>query len=1570
MLIRKILNGFTVGAILTVMAAHAEWTPPTLSTWDDLDTLVSGEYSSMTNYACIYPPFFSFGLYAGFFAFAPEDEIATVTNLFTAGNILGVPVWKIHVTETQTTERVWLLYGESANEPFRTNAVPANFDPIQWVEDSYGTPPAWLTGEDVDQWYKWRDRSRMHLEMTLIATNDWPVFLEAIRIAATNNPAPEMPPPTLPADTNRLAFAGIEQCGSQAIRLWLYSPPDQAPIDLFGSNILPPPSNRWSIIGSIPAGDPFSAWDEPITGGRAFFQAARNDVDSDGDGIPDGREMLAYGTRTDTSDTDGDGISDREELYRYETNPDAIDSDGDGLSDDEEVAAGLNPNLDDSDFDGLKDCEELYVYFTNPKDPDYDNDGISDGDEILVHNTSPFSTDTDDDGVTDDDEIGASMSPLLVDSDSDGIDDYTDLHTSFLSPTDGSDAGNDEDDDDFSNLNEYSDLWSMTVDAYSNAAPRFVFVTRWPGLNNIRRRAATYGADLNCLVLGDAGQASALLRIPPTKQINASMVKQLYHTSPSGFFLNGTPLSSLPSPISVPDSSGTAEYRLTAIPSAQGTLAEVWLTDDQGQNSTMHLNCRVPKMTQARIEAQQSANYKIVSFGQTGELFVPWEPGLYEQTHVHVDPSYDHTGLSGIPYLPNRSYSLARVSGEATNYTASLNKNAYYSAWKGRRGLPLPIGHHQVTAGFDFNLDGELATEESSLSCDVYVVKVDFGIKRRNGDVVPDAIEQSSGSVLQLTSLTNTLGSYLSLTEPTVAPSDALNRLTYKFKTWTPTYCHGAIRLYRNGVLFMNAGAAETNVAPSALSATWTLDATVGGIVDLSLVAYDPAGREVTRDTVRINAIPCEPADGRILYVRPDSTTPTPPYDSFDKHAAHKIGDAVRFMEQGDNVLVSPYGPVYQEYDIQITKGGVIAGLGGQWTVVNPSTNTTPLAESFDYTYLPEIQPGSTNANSMFRVDCSGGESGQLSVSGFRLRHGVANQTPGWGGAIYADSKSSSLCISHLYFDDNRATELGGAVFSRYMSDIIFDTCVFKNNLCEYDDGGNACFTKGMGGAIASICSTMTITNCILEQNAARVVKAGGNPTSGSAGGGGDIYNYFGTLKLIMSVSKGAKAGYAKEALPLTPSDSKTYFTGDGGSLLVHGDKDNTSIEIRDCRFEDSISYGNGGAISLSYDSSPEARTYFVLGWPSLQFPPATATPNELGGGCVGSVSNVVFKRSQGGWQGGAISANGRGMSLNIADSVFDECKGGTTHLRDGKGGAVAIGGGLQADASPMSDILVARCIINSCSASGNGGGIYVTIRGKLRVLDTTIDSCSAKNSGQGEPLPSNDYRVSEGMGGGIHVSAGGYVYFDSENSLGTQILWCNAAVSGGGFSVKSGRAFIQGAIAIQGNTADGASADGYGNGGGVFVTTSYYDDNPPFGAGWGAATLYNEDGFLSSTIFGVTVTGNRANRWGGGVYAGISPPWYGSVPPKNLDAAMITFKYAAVQGNVAFRAANISSFKPAQIAAERIQGDAAVLAFDGTTVSGNGTTDIGIYAWDSIEPTMVGTVFGTLAVTNILEVP
>lgn len=46
-----------------------------------------------------------------------------------------------------------------------------------------------------------------------------------------------------------------------------------------------------------------------------------------------------------------------------------------------------------------------------------------------------------------------------------------------------------------------------------------------------------------------------------------------------------------------------------------------------------------------------------------------------------------------------------------------------------------------------------------------------------------------------------------------------------------------------------------------------------------------------------------------------------------------------------------------------------------------------------------------------------------------------------------------------------------------------------------------------------------------------------------------------------------------------------------------------------------------------------------------------------------------------------------------------------------------------------------------------------------------------------------------------------------------------------GGLSVKSGTLIVAGAMVVSDNQAEGASPSGFGNGGGLFVTTSEWDD-------------------------------------------------------------------------------------------------------------------------------------------------
>jgi hypothetical protein len=76
------------------------------------------------------------------------------------------------------------------------------------------------------------------------------------------------------------------------------------------------------------------------TTAREFVFRVR--IDSDGDGLSDGREQFTYKTNPKNPDSDSDGLNDFTEV-QLGTNPLAPDTDGDGYSDDYEYRTGYNP---------------------------------------------------------------------------------------------------------------------------------------------------------------------------------------------------------------------------------------------------------------------------------------------------------------------------------------------------------------------------------------------------------------------------------------------------------------------------------------------------------------------------------------------------------------------------------------------------------------------------------------------------------------------------------------------------------------------------------------------------------------------------------------------------------------------------------------------------------------------------------------------------------------------------------------------------------------------------------------------------------------------------------------------------------------------------------------------------------------------------------------------------------------------------------------------------------------------------------------------------------------------------
>ena len=136
-------------------------------------------------------------------------------------------------------------------------------------------------------------------------------------------------------------------------------------------------------------------WWLNYTGGNCDIVGTSPDPtnpDSDGDGIPDGWEILNGLNPMDPSDAnddnDNDGLTNLQE-YLSGGDPFNPDSDGDGIPDGEEFTMGTAVNKADTDGDGLDDGFEIYVLGTDPLNWDSNGNGLSDGDAYQLGHLDP-----------------------------------------------------------------------------------------------------------------------------------------------------------------------------------------------------------------------------------------------------------------------------------------------------------------------------------------------------------------------------------------------------------------------------------------------------------------------------------------------------------------------------------------------------------------------------------------------------------------------------------------------------------------------------------------------------------------------------------------------------------------------------------------------------------------------------------------------------------------------------------------------------------------------------------------------------------------------------------------------------------------------------------------------------------------------------------------------------------------------------------------------------------------------------------------------------------------------------
>ena len=142
--------------------------------------------------------------------------------------------------------------------------------------------------------------------------------------------------------------------------------------------------------------------------------------DTDGGGQVDGAEDINRDGRVDTGELDPNNPND---------DGGAVDTDGDGLTDGQEMVLGTDPNDADSDDDGLPDGREPNPSAdtdrdgaVNPRDPDSDGDGVLDGTEAGVEAPTPDTDPTAGHFVADADPASRT-SPVVVDTDGGGVSD-------------------------------------------------------------------------------------------------------------------------------------------------------------------------------------------------------------------------------------------------------------------------------------------------------------------------------------------------------------------------------------------------------------------------------------------------------------------------------------------------------------------------------------------------------------------------------------------------------------------------------------------------------------------------------------------------------------------------------------------------------------------------------------------------------------------------------------------------------------------------------------------------------------------------------------------------------------------------------------------------------------------------------------------------------------------------------------------------------------------------------------------------------------------------------------------
>ncbi|WP_116127852.1 choice-of-anchor Q domain-containing protein [Lewinella sp. IMCC34183] len=435
-----------------------------------------------------------------------------------------------------------------------------------------------------------------------------------------------------------------------------------------------------------------------------------------------------------------------------------------------------------------------------------------------------------------------------------------------------------------------------------------------------------------------------------------------------------------------------------------------------------------------------------------------------------------------------------------------------------------------------------------------------------------------------------------------------------------------------------------------------------------------------------------------------------------------------------------------------------------------------------------------------------------FTITNSMIHENVVNNAPGNGGGIHIGG-NGSLTVTGGSVRDNQAGAEGGGIWNNQGVLTVTGGTLIRGNIAmgnDADQGGGGLYNNG-GGTI------------IVEDR----VSISENKATGASGSGGGILNGVGATLIVrgsaIARNNANRAGGGIEDIS-------------GGSSM---------FTITDSRItENRVNYapGNGAGIHVGGDGN------------------LTVTGSIINENCAGAEGGGI-------WNGtGTLSVTDTEISTNIAGG--DAADQGGAGLYNNGGGRIE-----------LTNVRVTNN--RAFGAAGSGGGILNNVGGTLIVMSSRITGNEANRagggiedaSGAGSEVTIMDTRISmnvvnrsPGNGGGIHIGSDGDVTI-----VDGTVNANRAGAEGGGIWNGMGTLTIKQAL-IRDNVALGDDADQgggglYNNGGGTILLSDNVRilNNRATGTSGSGGGILNNTG-ATLTLTGVEVSGNEANRAGGGI--------------------------------------------------------------------------------------------------------